>query len=331
MKLFSILSLFLFSTVVVNADLSKRKHGKHSSAKDLPNYDTALAKIVHPFDGIIFGSFVAEPDTQRFNGSLAIQGNFTASNFIVNSRHKSSKCNKHGLVVGGISDATNTVVNGDYSIASGDTTGIISNCSNTHINVNFKRLYKKALQISQSLAKMKPNMVIRHGGYLSDGEFLGKSKQNYYVFTFNKCKQKKHCVLPDYLYSTSKQIFLGGNWTGPYNSPYSTDKPIVFNIPIPSNTVFNMSTPNPAAGLKHANVIYNVYPVTETGAYDPQGRFVWLRNTTHRLNGYALAPSAYVVENNLGGFRDKLIASRYFSAQDLDAMFFIKNSTFTQH
>lgn len=88
-----------------------------------------------------------------------------------------------------------------------------------------------------------------------------------------------------------------------------------------SGTIFNMSTTNPAAGLESADVLYNVYPVQSTGAYDVDGHIIWLRNTTQFINGFMLAPSAYVIENNKGGFTDNLIAARYLSVLDLNTMF----------
>lgn len=88
-----------------------------------------------------------------------------------------------------------------------------------------------------------------------------------------------------------------------------------------------MSTANPAAGLEGANILYNVYSVSNSGAYDVNGHVVWLRNTTEPINGFMLAPSAYVIENNKGGFTDNLMAARYLSAVNVNAMFI--NSTFT--
>lgn len=74
-----------------------------------------------------------------------------------------------------------------------------------------------------------------------------------------------------------------------------------------------MSTNNPAAGLENADIVYNVYPVTSTGAYDSQGQVVWLRNTTEVLGGRVLAPTAFIIENNQGGFTGQLIAAKYLS------------------
>lgn len=74
-----------------------------------------------------------------------------------------------------------------------------------------------------------------------------------------------------------------------------------------------MSTKNPAAGLEQADVVYNVYPVNTTGVYDPQGHFVWFRNTTSFIGGHVLAPKASIVETNQGGFTGQLIAGKYLS------------------
>ncbi|KAI9482843.1 MAG: hypothetical protein EXX96DRAFT_555805 [Benjaminiella poitrasii] len=318
--------LFTASTAVL-ASSSETTVNATSVIESLLNYNTTLLSIVQTFDGIIFGDFTAEPKTQQFNGSLAVQGNFTATDYIVDSKQMTADCSRFDFVVEGGLETTNTTVNGNYYISSGNTTGIVSSCTNTNFTIDFDDLFTTAMNISQMFANMKPNMVLRNGGYLSDGEYLGSSEQQYYIYTFNECDQSNSCILPDYLYSSGRDIFYGSNWTGPYNSGYPTNKPIVFNIPILSNTVFNMSTPNPAAGLEGIDVLYNVYPVTESGDYDSTGHVVWLRNTTHNLTGFMLAPLAYIVENNLAGFQNSLVASRYLSVTDLNAMF--DNNTFT--
>ncbi|KAK4509235.1 uncharacterized protein ATC70_007585 [Mucor velutinosus] len=296
----------------------------------LLSYNASMLDTVHAFKGIFFGDFNAEEDTQRFNKSIAVQGNFVSNSFHVNSNATSITCSTNasamtdfGLVVAGTLTTVNTTVNG--AISSLSSTGNITDSCFSNITVDFDSLHREALNISQFFAQQKPNMVIRDGGFLSDGQFLGSTNQDYYVYTFYKCAVDT-CIMPDYLYSSPEQIFYGGNWTGPYNTNYPKDKPIVFNIPVLTDTVFNMSTANPAAGLEDANVLYNIFPVLPSGAYDVNGHVVWLRNTTESINGFMLAPSAYVIENNKGGFTDNLMAARYLSAVDVNAMF---NSTST--
>lgn len=80
-----------------------------------------------------------------------------------------------------------------------------------------------------------------------------------------------------------------------------------------------MYTENPAAGLEDAFVIYNVYPVTEDGEYDLDSHFVWIRNTTHNIPGFTLAPSSRVIESNSGGFKGNLVTSRYLSVADINS------------
>lgn len=196
------------------------------------SYNTALLGTVKAFEGIFFGDFNADVGTQQFNKSIAVQGNFKSDSFNVNTNSTASTCSTNtttlsdfGLVVGGSLNAINTSVNGAVSYASG---GNITNGCISNITVDFGSLQREALNISQFFAQQKPNMVIRDGGFLSDGQFLGSSNQDYYVYAFNKCAVDT-CVMPDYLYSSPEQIFHGGNWTGPYNADYPKDKPIIFN------------------------------------------------------------------------------------------------------
>ncbi|KAL7314501.1 hypothetical protein PS15m_006063 [Mucor circinelloides] len=296
----------------------------------LLSYNTSLLETVQAFKGIFFGDFNTEKGTQRFNKSIAVQGSFMSSSFSVNSNATSIVCSANttsltdfGLVVAGTLNTVNTTVNG--AISSSSNTGNITNGCFSNATVDFDSLQREALNISQFFARQKPNMVIRDGGFLSDGQFLGSTNQDYYIYTFNKCAVDT-CIMPDYLYSSPEQIFYGGNWTGPYNTDYPKDKPIVFNIPVLTDTIFNMSTANPAAGLEGANIMYNVFPVLASGEYDVKGHLVWLRNTTESVNGFMLAPSAYVIESNKGGFADSLMAARYLSVVDVNAIF---NSTST--
>jgi hypothetical protein len=82
-----------------------------------------------------------------------------------------------------------------------------------------------------------------------------------------------------------------------------------------------MSTANPAAGLEKAKVVYNIYPVDRNGAFDANGRFVFLRNTTKPLNGHFLAPAGFIIENSKGGFHGQLVTSRYLSVIDFNSLF----------
>lgn len=197
--------------------------------------NTSLLETVQAFKGIFFGDFNTEKGTQRFNRSIAVQGNFMSSSFNVNSNATSIACSANitsltdfGLVVAGALNTVNTTVNGAISSSSSNTGNITNGCfSNT--TVDFDSLQREALNISQFFAQQKPNMVIRDGGFLSDGQFLGSTNQEYYIYTFNKCAVDT-CIMPDYLYSSPEQIFYGGNWTGPYNTEYPKDKPIVFNV-----------------------------------------------------------------------------------------------------
>lgn len=96
--------------------------------------------------------------------------------------------------------------------------------------VDFNQIYTAATNLSYYLASQRPNVVIRDGGFISDGQFDAESNQEFYIFTFNKCKERGMCVIPDYLYSSPENIFFGGNWSGPWNTAYPIDKRIIFNV-----------------------------------------------------------------------------------------------------
>lgn len=198
-------------------------------------------------NGIIFGDFEAQSNTLGFNGSLAVQGNLTAKELTVNYNDAIISCaanngilnsTDYGLIVGGELVAQNVTVNGAVDLKKFEGINFMDNkCSglstaNSSQNpIDFEALKATAQNISQYFATQKPNMVIRDGGFISDGQFQGNSNHNYYIFTFGLCKESP-CVFPNYLYSSLEQIFFGGNWTGPWNSGYLLDKPIVFNVSI---------------------------------------------------------------------------------------------------
>lgn len=303
-----------------------------------------LSNIPNTLNGIVFGNFEAQINALRFNGSLAVEGNLTATELAINYNDAINKCvvnngtmniTDYGLIVGGGLVAQNVTVNGAAALKSDAGVQFFDNdCHNlslantTYQPVDFNALKTTALNISQYFASQKPNMVIRDGGFISDGQFQGDTNQNYYIFTFGLCKESP-CKFPNYLYSSPEQIFFGGNWTGPWNSGYLIDRPIVFNIPVLANTVFNMSTANPSAGLEQAQVLFNVYPADVNGGYDPTGTAVWLRNTTEIFSGHALAPSVTIVENMKAGYNGQMIAARYLATENLlmDTSQFLNNTT----
>lgn len=89
-----------------------------------------------------------------------------------------------------------------------------------------------------------------------------------------------------------------------------------------------MSTANPSAGLEHAQVLYNVYPVNSNGAYESTGNAVWLRNNTEIVSEHILAPSVTIIENVKTGYAGQMIAARYLSADNLDnSGIFLNNTT----
>ncbi|KAI8880027.1 hypothetical protein K501DRAFT_276017 [Backusella circina FSU 941] len=300
--------------------------------KSIPAYSASMVNMTNYFDNIIFGNFDAQPGTQRIIGTLAVQGNFTANGYIINGINSNLTCINvssiydYALYVQGVMNTKNVTVHGGIFSSQSNNEGMQwadSNCSSTDQNLtlfDFEQVEIEAFGVSEYLASLQPNMVLRDGGFLSDGQFKGNQNQDYYIFTFESCKEQ-NCTLPKYLYSSPEEIFFGGNWTGPYNKDYKTDKTLVFNIPVLTDTVFNMSTANPAAGLEKAKVVYNIYPVDRSGAFDANGRFVFLRNTTKSLSGHFLAPAGFIVENSSGGFYGQLIASRYLSVVNINAMF----------
>lgn len=244
------LSLLLISATSVYA--STPINSTTPIMDSLLGYNASLLDTVHAFKGIFFGDFNAEEGTQRFNKSIAIQGNFISNSFQVNNNATSIACSANatsladfGLVVAGSLNMVNTTVNG--AISSLPSAGNITDDCFSNTTVDFDSLQREALNISQFFAQQKPNMVIRDGGFLSDGQFLGSTNQDYYVYTFNKCAVDT-CIMPDYLYSSPEQIFYGGNWTGPYNTDYPKDKPIVFNVS-------HMTTDKERSSYSHSTLI----------------------------------------------------------------------------
>lgn len=154
----------------------------------------------------------------------------------MNGKHPTITCTpntEYGLVVGGQLNTQNTVLNGAVNVLN-FTSGITFTdvgCSNTTTkSIDFNQLYTAATNLSHYLASQRPNMVIRDGGFLSDGQFDAGSNQEFYIYTFDKCQERGMCVIPDYLYSSAEHIFFGGNWTGPWNTAYPTGKRIIFNV-----------------------------------------------------------------------------------------------------
>ncbi|CEP11620.1 hypothetical protein [Parasitella parasitica] len=273
------------------------------------------------FTGIFFGDFYTG-GSQDILGSLAVEGNMHAPNYIVNANHGSdctnpNSLNSYGLVVGGTIDTFNTHVHGNAFIAGGGTTEeileldqgcIVTDQEGTGI-FDFA-LVKNLLQSSsEDFANYPATSILESDGSLTE---LRNGELGYYeILTFNTCGEAACSADPD-TESDPNAIFLNiGNWNGVQGSTIDPDKTYVFNIPVKNGATFTMSTNHPSNGFNPCNVIYNVYPVDDNGAFMADGEFTFIRKTSNQLGGFVLAPRGHIVDGSTGNFAGTIVGKDY--------------------
>lgn len=187
---------------------------------------------------------------------MAVGGDFTGYNFVINSLANNSICENnnatvtdaknatttnifenYGMVLGGVPTAQNVSANGNVFIANGTNVGITTTGAPCQLEFNnktgaldFDLLKGTANNASAYLASIPPNMVLDKEGHLKPTDV--QNQTSFTTFKFDSCAQTGKCGVEGEQASDPTKIFFGnGNWTGPEgDETYPTDKPVVFNV-----------------------------------------------------------------------------------------------------
>ncbi|KAL9551544.1 hypothetical protein MBANPS3_004213 [Mucor bainieri] len=276
--------------------------------------------ILARFTGIFFGDFTTT-NSQDILGALAVQGTFSAPNYVVNANNGAnctdlSSLNAYGLVVGGTVNTYNTQVHGSAFINGGGNIDQIKQL-NAGCVVTDKRgtglfdftvVEQLLVETSEDFATYPPTLVLSNDGTVKE---LRQNVLDYYeIITFHSCEQAI-CSLYTDLESQIDSIFLGsGNWNG-IKSAVNPDKAYVFNIPVKNGNTIIIDTNSPSLGFNPCKVVLNFYPVDSDGVFMPLGEFTLLRKTGSQLGGLTLAPRGHIIDGSTGNFAGNIVGLTY--------------------
>ncbi|KAL9538625.1 hypothetical protein MBANPS3_010788 [Mucor bainieri] len=277
-------------------------------------------QVLDRFTGIFFGDFITY-DSLASLGPLAVEGDFSAPNYVVNANHgaicsRTRSFPSYALVVGGNVDTQNTMAYGSaYINGTGTLDQIVieeKGCSvfdNKKTGVfSFPSVKEDLLLANQLLAEHEPTAFLLRTGTLTP--FRDRQMDNYEILTFHTCGQTTCSIFPK-LESQPDGMFLGqGDWKGP-NSPTNRAKTYVYNIPVANGGSVTLDTTNPSAGLNICKTLFNIYPVDENGQFVPDGEFTLNRKTGGQLEGFINAPLGNIIDGSVGNFAGNVVGKSY--------------------
>ncbi|KAG2173368.1 hypothetical protein INT44_008720 [Umbelopsis vinacea] len=272
------------------------------------------------FNAIVFGDFTTFGG-QDILGRLAVQGDLYAPNYVVNANTE-PKCyaqntvpwDQLALAVGGNVFSTDTEVHGHWwAGGSGAPIELNEGCHSpaaVDTPFPFSGVLSDLLAINERLATQTTDLFLSETGELTYNEDI--STNCYHVMTLAPCQRDPLiCLLLDKLSSPKAILFGIGNWNGP-NQQYPQDgKTVIINVPVFNGETFEISTNQPSQGANSCKLIWNFYPVDESGNYLSTGRFTILRHSGSPFSGVTIAPLGDIIDGSSSVFEGAFYAKSY--------------------
>ncbi|GAA5806996.1 hypothetical protein MFLAVUS_000345 [Mucor flavus] len=308
--------------LIATRNLFRRASTAGYVINDQCSSNTQDRAITRRFNGIFFGNFTAG-GFRGIVGPLAVQGNFSAPNYNINTLlpatcNGTTSLSSLSWVLGGNTNSFNTQVYGQVLIGGNNSSleeivELQDNCTVVENQgtgpIDFEGLRTNREKSSEILSSLVPTQQV-----LDDGEthvVLQPEDSNYEVFLFHSCQGDQCSTFPK-IESNPDGIFFGrGNWKGLQNAVLGSNKTLVFNVPVTNNTTITISTDSPSQGLYTCRVVYNFYPVNNEGIFMPDGTFDIIRNTKGMFGGYILAPRARIFDGDTGYFAGNIVGKEY--------------------
>lgn len=174
---------------------------------------------------------------------MAVGGNFHAPGYLVNVNHPvdcsadwQNSFGSTGLVVGGVTDTTDTHVHGDAFLAGGGTVDQITEldppCSLHSVadatgHMDFDATEDTVNTDQEYLASLQPNLVMDADGVITD---LGSTSCSYKVMTLNTCNDGNCNVSAQPLSDPTHMFFGVPNWNGPSGDVPGPTDTVVINV-----------------------------------------------------------------------------------------------------
>jgi choice-of-anchor A domain-containing protein len=176
------------------------------------------------FTAIIFGDFYTG-GSQDILGALAVEGDFHAPNYVVNT-NGGPECDDedslyyYGLIVGGITDTINTQVHGSAYLGGGGTIenvvtleeGCIVTEDEAYDVFDFDDTKAFLIQTSSDFAGLDATLLLGSDHSLTNLRECGED--SYEVITFSSCGELGYSATTEFESYASSIFFGEGNWNG---------------------------------------------------------------------------------------------------------------------
>ncbi|KAI8354150.1 hypothetical protein BD560DRAFT_449621 [Blakeslea trispora] len=276
--------------------------------------DTPSLMLTH-FSAVFFGDFITSGG-QDILGPLAVGGKFAANHYMVNANSE-PKCSNaddikdYALVVGGKVDANEVRLKGNAQVPSGSS-GLVETINTCKVYEGGKSVYdfnlahQNAVSASETLAKMRPNMVLRSDGTLSS---LREATNGFHVLTFSTCNNGNCNLVPGEMSSPSALLQGQGNWNGPQGMNWPKSGTLLLNIPIESGSTFTLLGNLVTQGMDPCRTIFNFY--SSNNGQISSSSFTLKRQTGSNLGAFVLAPRANIIDGSTGAFAGTVVGNNY--------------------
>ncbi|KAI9473826.1 MAG: hypothetical protein EXX96DRAFT_541490 [Benjaminiella poitrasii] len=276
--------------------------------------DSASLMLTH-FSAVFFGDFITSGG-QDILGSLAVEGKFKASSYIVHANgdvdcSSDRGVDSYSLIVGGEVDASGVRVRGNAEVPAGSS-GLQETVSSCSINsgtgiYDFNQAERNAKGASEILAGLKPTLYLDSNGKLSS---ISDASDDINVITMNTCNNGNCNLYPSEMSDASAFLEGIGNWNGPSGMSWPKTGTLVINVPIDVGSTFTISGNLVSSGINPCITIFNFYPSDSNGEYT-SGTITLKRNTGSNFGGFSLAPEAHIIDGSTGAFSGTVVGKDY--------------------
>ncbi|KAL9545421.1 hypothetical protein MBANPS3_007160 [Mucor bainieri] len=290
---------------------------------DPSNYGPTFHNFMNHFNLFALASVTSETSLY-VRGPIAINGLLTASkSIVVNTNQNNAHCgttpvvNDLGIYIRYFTGTANTMVSGRVMYQSNQNTGKVyqldASCNSQtyqelYSNLQFSTIASYTLSIASYLWDYidTPTHQITDDGKIK--KWIHSYDERFWVFGIGICTGFTCEPTSDGLRSTGN-IFSQPNWSGPSSPGYPTDRMLLFNVGVLSNTKFTATANNPSAGLDPCRAIFNIVPANYDFDRLTTGNTMFIRAGTGLFGGTIL--SVWLDASPLGQFAGQVVALAY--------------------
>ncbi|KAI8146463.1 hypothetical protein BJV82DRAFT_598639 [Fennellomyces sp. T-0311] len=289
------------------------------------DHNTWSGDVFTSFTGLVANDFTVGGGGKEIAGRLAVGGTFTARDYTVNAgndvdctgHQNNTSFTDQGLVAVGKVNPQNVAVNG-YSVllGGGDISGIqpIDPACTVSTEPLFGELQLRiaqdaAVTASSLFAFMEPHYSMDANGKVT--KLYDGAEDKYAVFKFHSC-EAENCSTSGQLSDPTGFLFnTNGTYKGMTGDVPSSDKTVIFNIPVTQSDTITITNDLISEGLNPCKTIFNFYAVDMGGGYDFEDVFTVNRTNAGPISGFTLAVRGNIIDGPLGGFVGQIVSNAY--------------------